>query len=192
MFYSLEVTDCPIRVHAEASDRMDLLSLNFVALELREPAKEDPDVESMDEEIVEERIEEIFKSTEGVLDKSSATSARKRSRRKIGLDYENFDRRSNDENLPVISLDELAWHDSAIDCWVAIYDYVYDCTEFLRNHPGGQDVILEYAGRDATLAFIGSGHSIGARKILEKYLVGELPDHERIFRKIGGVKIVEQ
>ncbi|XP_043288361.1 cytochrome b5-like [Venturia canescens] len=97
----------------------------------------------------------------------------------------------NSGSLDIISLDELAWHDSIDDCWIAVYDYVYDCTEFLDNHPGGFDVILEYAGRDATLAFIGTDHSNDAKKLLQKYLIGELPMDERLFRKNDGIKIVE-
>lgn len=99
--------------------------------------------------------------------------------------------REEEENLRSISLDEIAWHDTPDDCWVAIYDYVYDCTDFVKNHPGGQDILLEYAGRDATLAFIGTGHSKVAKQILERYLIGELPLSERIFRTPGGVKIVD-
>ncbi|XP_012254076.2 L-lactate dehydrogenase (cytochrome) isoform X1 [Athalia rosae] len=92
-------------------------------------------------------------------------------------------------DLRTISLDEMAWHDTPDDCWFAIYDYVYDCTSFIKNHPGGDDVLLEYAGRDATLAFTGAGHSKFAQKILERYLIGELPPDERIFRVAGGVKV---
>lgn len=91
--------------------------------------------------------------------------------------------------LRLISLDEIAWHDTPDDCWFAIYDYVYDCTSFIRDHPGGDDVLLDYAGRDATLAFIGAGHSKFAQKILERYLIGELPPNERLFRIAGGVKV---
>ncbi|XP_043265083.1 cytochrome b5-like isoform X2 [Colletes gigas] len=90
-----------------------------------------------------------------------------------------------------ISLDEVAWHDTADNCWVVIYDFVYDCTDFLRNHPGGSDVILEYAGRDATLAFIGTGHSRAAKRSLERLRIGELPPEERIFRVPDGVKVPE-
>lgn len=97
--------------------------------------------------------------------------------------------KSHDE-LRTIDLDEVAWHDTPDNCWLVIYDYVYDCTEFLKSHPGGQDVLLEYAGRDATLAFIGTGHSAVARKALERYIIGELPPVERIFRVPGGVKVL--
>ncbi|XP_033334947.2 uncharacterized protein LOC117225475 isoform X1 [Megalopta genalis] len=93
------------------------------------------------------------------------------------------------ENLKTINLDEVAWHDTADSCWIVIHDFVYDCTDFLKNHPGGSDVILEYAGRDATLSFIGSGHSKAARLSLERYLIGELPPEERIFRVPDGLKI---
>lgn len=30
-----------------------------------------------------------------------------------------------------ITLSEVAWHDSYSDCWVIIYDRVYDITDFL-------------------------------------------------------------
>ncbi|XP_076634487.1 uncharacterized protein LOC143348300 isoform X2 [Colletes latitarsis] len=95
------------------------------------------------------------------------------------------------KDFRTISLDEVAWHDTADNCWVVIYDFVYDCTDFLKNHPGGLDVILEYAGRDATLAFIGTGHSRVAKRSLERLLIGELPPEERIFRVPDGVKVPE-
>ncbi|KAG5306510.1 CYB5 protein, partial [Acromyrmex insinuator] len=96
--------------------------------------------------------------------------------------------KSHDE-LRIINLTEVAWHDTPDDCWLVIYDYVYDCTEFLNNHPGGQDILLEYAGRDATLAFISTGHSAVANATLERYKIGELPPKERLFRTPNGLKI---
>lgn len=97
--------------------------------------------------------------------------------------------RSRDQ-LRTINLNEVAWHDRSDDCWLVIHDYVYDCTEFLKSHPGGEDVLLEYAGRDATLAFIGTGHSAVARTTLDRYVIGELPPAERIFRVPNGVKVL--
>ncbi|KAF7994043.1 hypothetical protein HCN44_011312 [Aphidius gifuensis] len=92
--------------------------------------------------------------------------------------------------LKIITMEEVAWHDQSDNCWIIIYDYVYDCTKFIEQHPGGHDVILEYAGRDATLAFVGTGHSDNAKKIMEKYLIGELPFNERLFRIPGGIKTI--
>lgn len=98
--------------------------------------------------------------------------------------------KSRDE-LRTINLAEVAYHDTPGDCWLVIYDYVYDCTEFLKSHPGGEDVLLEYAGRDATLTFVGTGHSAVARATLERYKIGELPAEERIFRTPNGLKVSE-
>ena len=61
-------------------------------------------------------------------------------------------------------------------CFIVIDEFVYDVTEFLGDHPGGSDTILEFIGRDATSAFDGKGHSEDAYKLLNKYRVGKLED----------------
>lgn len=111
-----------------------------------------------------------------------------------------------------IDLQRVSEHNQANDCWLVIYDRVYDVTEFLREvsknsdamhwifftiyddvqsigtqHPGGIDVLLEYAGRDASLAFRSCGHTEHAFRLLRTYEIGELPTNERIFRCKGGV-----
>ncbi|KAL5482343.1 hypothetical protein ACEPAI_8937 [Sanghuangporus weigelae] len=53
----------------------------------------------------------------------------------------------------VLSLDEVAKHNSAKSCWVIIKNKVYDVTDFLPEHPGGAKIILKYAGKDATEAY---------------------------------------
>ncbi|EZA53378.1 cytochrome b5 [Ooceraea biroi] len=146
---------------------MDLLSLGFCSLELG-------DVKSSKEDFLQVECNDVLEKNDGVRERR----CRLRSNREKSRD-----------DTQVITLDEVAWHDALDDCWLVIYDYVYDCTEFLSNHPGGQDVLLEYAGRDATLAFIGTGHSAVARTMLDRYKIGELPPEERIFRIPDGVKV---
>ncbi|KAJ8521410.1 hypothetical protein ONZ45_g1887 [Pleurotus djamor] len=51
------------------------------------------------------------------------------------------------------SLEQVAHHNSASSCWVIIQNKVYDVTEFLPEHPGGSQIILKFAGRDATDAY---------------------------------------
>lgn len=84
-----------------------------------------------------------------------------------------------------ITLSEVSYHDSYDDCWIVLYDRVYDITSFLRMHPGGHDVLVENAGRDATIAFLNAGHSAMALKSLKLYEIGELPISECIYRCPG-------
>ncbi|CAD6567280.1 MAG: Cytochrome b2, mitochondrial precursor [Tremellales sp. Tagirdzhanova-0007] len=50
----------------------------------------------------------------------------------------------------LLHYDEVQKHASEDDCWVIIEGNVYDVTEFLQNHPGGSEIILANAGKDAT------------------------------------------
>ena len=82
--------------------------------------------------------------------------------------------------LTIISLAEVADHSSFDDAWTVIYDKVYDVTDYLDLHPGGQEVLLEYVGYDSTVAFRGVAHSKAAFRSLDKYCVGILPESERL------------
>jgi len=42
------------------------------------------------------------------------------------------------------------------------------------QHPGGEEVLLEQGGADATESFEDVGHSTDAREMLQQYYVGEL------------------
>ncbi|KAI2806500.1 Regulator of nonsense transcripts upf2 [Blomia tropicalis] len=85
------------------------------------------------------------------------------------------------EDLPLITLAEVSEHWMPNDCWIVVFDRVYDVTDFLDEHPGGQYIMLEHAGRDATLVFRGSRHGRDAYDMLDKYLIGILPEHERLY-----------
>ena len=71
-------------------------------------------------------------------------------------------------------------HDTRSDCWIVVDDLVYNLTDMLRDHPGGDDVLLEQAGRDATIAFHSVGHSTDASQQMNAYLIGILPLHQRM------------
>ncbi|GIX99245.1 cytochrome b5 [Caerostris darwini] len=78
------------------------------------------------------------------------------------------------------TLSEVASHCNHNDCWVVIEDNVYDITSFLDTHPGGFDVLMEHAGRDATVAFYGAGHLRTTKDLLKPFFVGSLAQHERV------------
>lgn len=87
----------------------------------------------------------------------------------------------NESRLPQFTLDQVSQHASYDDCWIVIFDRVYDVTDFLREHPGGEYIIMESAGRDATIPFRGTRHGKDSYQMLSKYLIGILPDEERMY-----------
>lgn len=52
-------------------------------------------------------------------------------------------------------------------------------TKFLEEHPGGEEVLIESAGKDATKEFDDIGHSKAAKQLLLKYQVGFLQGYNR-------------
>ena len=71
-------------------------------------------------------------------------------------------------------------HKSRDDIWFAVHGKVYNVTKYLGDHPGGEEVLIDRGGDDATEDFEDVGHSREARKTLEPYEIGELPPSERI------------
>lgn len=47
----------------------------------------------------------------------------------------------------MLSIAEVAKHNSKESCWVIINGNAYDVTEFVDIHPGGSATILRYAGQ---------------------------------------------
>ncbi|CAI8599315.1 unnamed protein product [Vicia faba] len=77
-------------------------------------------------------------------------------------------------NQRVFTLSQISQHKSNKNCWLVINGRVLDVTKFLEEHPGGEEVILEVAGKDATKEFDAIGHSKAAQSLVKKYQVGVL------------------
>lgn len=60
------------------------------------------------------------------------------------------------------------------NCQLAIDGIVYDVTSFLGEHPGGQIVLLQNGGKDASRDFHTVRHSESALAMMAKYKVGKL------------------
>ena len=72
---------------------------------------------------------------------------------------------------------DVATHARSTDCWVSRAGKVYDVTPFLADHPGGDDLILRYAGKDMGDAMADKSehdHSESAYEMLEEYVIGRL------------------
>ena len=52
------------------------------------------------------------------------------------------------KRIRIYDADELASHASSSSCWVSYKGKVFDVTRFLPDHPGGDDIMLKYAGQD--------------------------------------------
>lgn len=69
-------------------------------------------------------------------------------------------------------MSEVKKHDSADSAWIVVDGHVYDCTDYLNDHPGGRHNILNNAGTDCTKEF-DSNHPPSAKKVLEEYRIGD-------------------
>jgi len=70
------------------------------------------------------------------------------------------------------SYSDVSEHSSKKDLYLVVHDKVYNATSFVDEHPGGEEVLLDVAGQDATEAFEDVGHSDEAREVLDGLLVG--------------------
>ncbi|KAJ1268807.1 hypothetical protein BS78_07G162100 [Paspalum vaginatum] len=68
---------------------------------------------------------------------------------------------------------EVGKHASRDSAWIVVHGHVYDCTAYLKDHPGGADSILINAGTDCTEEF-DAIHSDKAKALLDAYRIGKL------------------
>eukprot|EP01062_Namystynia_karyoxenos_P073343 TRINITY_DN70143_c0_g1_i1.p1 TRINITY_DN70143_c0_g1~~TRINITY_DN70143_c0_g1_i1.p1 ORF type:complete len:520 (+),score=141.16 TRINITY_DN70143_c0_g1_i1:91-1650(+) len=64
-----------------------------------------------------------------------------------------------------ILMSEVAQHNKPGDLWMVIDGGVYDLSKFAKMHPGGERVLSDHAGKDATAAF----WQLHRTDVLEKY-----------------------
>jgi cytochrome b involved in lipid metabolism len=46
--------------------------------------------------------------------------------------------------------EEVATHVDQDSLWIILDNKVYDVSKFLMEHPGGEEVLIQWAGQDAT------------------------------------------
>lgn len=84
-----------------------------------------------------------------------------------------------DKDVKYYTLEEIQKHKDSKSTWVILHHKVYDLTKFLEEHPGGEEVLREQAGGDATENFEDVGHSTDARELSKTFIIGELHPDDR-------------
>ncbi|EFI26769.1 oxidoreductase [Coprinopsis cinerea okayama7 len=81
------------------------------------------------------------------------------------------------KRIKIYASEDVATHASAQSCWITRAGKVYDVTGFLQDHPGGDELILQYAGKDVDEVMKDVNeheHSDAAYDMLEEYVIGRL------------------
>ncbi|XP_063730016.1 cytochrome b5 [Eleginops maclovinus] len=84
-----------------------------------------------------------------------------------------------EKSVKYFRLSEIEEQNSFKSTWIIINNNVYDVTKFLEEHPGGEEVLREQAGGNATESFEDVGHSSDAREMAHDMMIGELHPDDR-------------
>ena len=79
--------------------------------------------------------------------------------------------------LPTIPTADVARHNTEKSCYVTVGVNVYDVTEFLQDHPGGGELIVEHGGKDVTDIMgdeASHKHSENAYEALNDLIIGHM------------------
>jgi len=85
----------------------------------------------------------------------------------------------------IVTVDELRANKSKDSFFILLHNKVYNVTKFMDEHPGGDEVILNEGGQDATEAFEDVGHSDEARALLPDMFIGDFEKGSEVKLKSG-------
>eukprot|EP00894_Picocystis_sp_ML_P002703 jgi/Pico_ML_1/53220/g3800.t1 len=95
---------------------------------------------------------------------------------------------TNGKTRQKFSMDEVAKHDSEDSSWIIFRGQVFDCTSYLKDHPGGTASILLNAGTDVTEEFEAI-HSNKAHEMLKPFYIGDLAESNSITNGAESLRI---
>jgi len=86
---------------------------------------------------------------------------------------------NKDDGLEMISMTEVAKHNTLEDFWTVIHGKVYDLSDFILEHPGGSAIVKPYAGKVADEGFDPiHPESIIGENMPKVKLLGKVPKDE--------------
>lgn len=74
------------------------------------------------------------------------------------------------------TLAEIRKHRTRASVWMAIHGLVYDVTPYLDYHPGGVDMMMAGAGKDASKLFDKYHPWVNPQAMLENCFIGQFDD----------------
>lgn len=79
------------------------------------------------------------------------------------------------QTLAQYTATDVSTHNNTASCWTIIDGFIYDLTQFIGRHPGGEKAISNVCGVDGAAVFQDAHHG-STRKMaeLQKYLIGVL------------------
>jgi hypothetical protein len=80
---------------------------------------------------------------------------------------------AEDAELTPFTREEIAQHRRRDDLWIICDGKVYDVTQYLPVHQGG-DALLKFGGKDATAGVYGEQHPSTVPTLLRRYLIGRV------------------
>lgn len=70
--------------------------------------------------------------------------------------------------------EEVSKHNTKDDLWIIVKNRVFDVTNYVDVHQGGENALVRWAGKDATDAVAGPQHPSTVPTLLERYCIGRL------------------
>lgn len=71
---------------------------------------------------------------------------------------------------------EIAKHNSPTDCWMILNGYVFDITDYIAYHPGGNE-ILRASGKDGTQLFLQIHQWVNANALIKNLWIGRVSNY---------------
>lgn len=70
-------------------------------------------------------------------------------------------------------MEEIKKHNRKTDCWIILENKVYDITNYIKYHPGG-DIILDAAGKDGTSLYQYYHPWVNVQALIGRFQIGVL------------------
>ena len=89
-----------------------------------------------------------------------------------------------DNIVRVYTMEDVDKHSSSKDRWLVVDGKVYDVTKYIKDHPGGEDIMMEKnqtdGSSDLTDMFNSAGHSTDARAIMAGLCIGNVKANRQL------------